>query len=163
TPGEWQALVHNPYHPLINKAIGGQYAPGSTFKMVVALAAQEAGISPDYTAYCPGHTSLGSARFHCWKRGGHGRLSMVDGIKHSCDVYFYDIAHKIGIDAIAAMARRLGLGHVDGIDLPGERAGVIPDSNWKLATMGERWYPGETLVAGIGQGYITATPLQLAT
>jgi penicillin-binding protein 2 len=163
TSSEWQALVNDPLHPLTNKAIAGQYPPGSTFKMIVALAALEAGIDPGYSVFCPGHMSLGSARFHCWKRGGHGRLSMVDGIKHSCDVYFYDIARKIGIDAIAVMARRLGLGHVDGIDLPGEKPGLIPDSNWKKATLGESWYPGETLVAGIGQGFITATPLQLAT
>jgi penicillin-binding protein 2 len=163
TSSEWQALVNDPLHPLTNKAIAGQYPPGSTFKMIVALAALEAGIDPGYSVFCPGHMSLGSARFHCWKRGGHGRLSMVDGIKHSCDVYFYDIARKIGIDTIAVMARRLGLGHVDGIDLPGEKPGLIPDSNWKKATLGESWYPGETLVAGIGQGFITATPLQLAT
>jgi penicillin-binding protein 2 len=87
---------------------------------------------------------------------------MIEGIKHSCDVYFYDLARKVGIDAIATMARKLGLGHVDGIDLPGERAGTIPDTNWKQATIGESWYPGETLVAGIGQGFITTTPLQLA-
>ena len=163
TSGEWQALINDPLHPLTNKAIAGQYPPGSTFKMIVALAALEAGIDPGYSVFCPGHMSLGSARFHCWKRGGHGRLSMVDGIKHSCDVYFYDIARKVGIDAIATMARRLGLGHVDGVDLPGERPGLIPDSAWKKATLGESWYPGETLVAGIGQGFITATPLQLAT
>lgn len=163
TSSEWQALINDPLHPLTNKAIAGQYPPGSTFKMIVALAALEAGIDPGYSVYCPGHMSLGSARFHCWKRGGHGRLSMIDGIKHSCDVYFYDIARKVGIDAIATMARRLGLGHVDGIDLPGERPGLMPDSAWKKATLGESWYPGETLVAGIGQGFITATPLQLAT
>ena len=162
TAGEWQALVNDPLHPLTNKAIAGQYAPGSTFKMVVALAAQEAGIGPDYSVYCPGHMSLGNARFHCWKKEGHGRLSMIEGIKHSCDVYFYDLARKVGIDGIAAMARKLGLGHVDGIDLPGERPGTIPDTAWKEATIGESWYPGETLVAGIGQGFITATPLQLA-
>ncbi len=163
TSGEWQALVNDPLHPLTNKAIAGQYAPGSTFKMVVALAGLEAGVAADYSVFCPGHMSLGNARFHCWKRGGHGRLSMVEGIKHSCDVYFYDLARKVGIDAIAAMARKLGLGHVDGIDLPGERPGLIPDTGWKKATLGESWYPGETLVAGIGQGFITATPLQLAT
>lgn len=162
TPGEWQALVNDELHPLTNKAIAGQYAPGSTFKMIVALAALEAGVRADHSVYCPGVMTLGSARFHCWKKGGHGRLGMVDGIKHSCDVYFYDIARKVGIDAIAAMARKLGLGRVDGIDLPGERSGTIPDTNWKKATLGESWYPGETLVAGIGQGFITATPLQLA-
>ncbi len=164
TSGEWSALVNDQLHPLTNKAIAGQYAPGSTFKMVVALAAQEAGIPSDHSVYCSGVTTLGSARFHCWKKEGHGRLSsMMEGLKHSCDAYFYDLARKIGIDAIAAMARKLGLGRADGIDLPGERAGLIPDSSWKVATLGESWYPGETLVAGIGQGFITTTPLQLAT
>ena len=164
TSGEWSALVNDHLHPLTNKAIAGQYAPGSTFKMVVALAALEAGIPSDHSVYCSGVTTLGSARFHCWKKEGHGRLSsMMEGLKHSCDAYFYDLARKIGIDAIAAMARKLGLGRADGIDLPGERAGLIPDSSWKVATLGESWYPGETLVAGIGQGFITTTPLQLAT
>ena len=159
---EWQALINDELHPLTNKALSGQYAPGSTFKMMVALAALESGIKPDHSVYCPGVMALGTSRFHCWKEGGHGTLDMLRGIQHSCDVYFYDIARKVGIDAIAAMARRFGLGAVTGIDLPGEKAGVIPDRNWKLGATGEAWQPGETLVAGIGQGFITTTPLQLA-
>jgi len=159
---EWQALINDELHPLTNKALAGQYAPGSTFKMMVALAALESGITPDHTVYCPGVMALGTSRFHCWKEGGHGTLDMLRGIQHSCDVYFYDIARKVGIDGIAAMARRFGLGAVTGIDLPGEKAGVIPDRNWKLGATGEAWQPGETLVAGIGQGFITTTPLQLA-
>lgn len=159
---EWQALMNDELHPLTNKALAGQYAPGSTFKMMVALAALESGIKPDHTVYCPGVMALGTSRFHCWKEGGHGTLDMLRGIQHSCDVYFYDIARRAGIDAIAAMARRFGLGAVTGIDLPGEKAGIIPDRNWKLGATGEAWQPGETLVAGIGQGFITTTPLQLA-
>jgi penicillin-binding protein 2 len=159
---EWQALINDELHPLTNKALSGQYAPGSTFKMMVALAALEAGIKPDHSVYCPGVMALGTSRFHCWKEGGHGTLDMLRGIQHSCDVYFYDIARKVGIDAIAAMARRFGLGAVTGIDLPGEKPGVIPDRNWKLGATGEPWQPGETLVAGIVQGFITTTPLQLA-
>lgn len=158
----WEELISDPLRPLTNKAISGQYAPGSTFKMVVALAALEAGIDPRESVFCPGYTTLGKDRFHCWKRFGHGHVDMVDGIKHSCDVYFYDIARRVGIDAIAAMARRFGLGGVPGLGLSGESAGLIPDRDWKRGSFGEPWYPGETLVAGIGQGYILTTPLQLA-
>jgi penicillin-binding protein 2 len=159
---EWQALLNDPLHPLTNKALAGQYAPGSTFKMMVALAALEGGLSPQHTVFCPGHVQLGTARFHCWKKGGHGTLDMLHGIQNSCDVYFYDVARRVGIDAIAAMARRFGLGAPTGIDLPGEKAGLMPDRNWKLGATGEAWQPGETLVAGIGQGFILATTLQLA-
>jgi penicillin-binding protein 2 len=158
----WEELISDPLRPLTNKAISGQYAPGSTFKMVVALAALEAGINPRESVFCPGYTTLGKDRFHCWKRFGHGHVDMVDGIKHSCDVYFYEIARRVGIDAIAAMARRFGLGGVSGLGLSGESAGLIPDRDWKRGSLGQPWYPGETLVAGIGQGYILTTPLQLA-
>lgn len=158
----WEELISDPLRPLTNKALSGQYAPGSTFKMVVALAALEAGINPRESVFCPGYTTLGKDRFHCWKRFGHGHMDMVDGIKHSCDVYFYDIARRVGIDAIAAMARRFGFGGVPGLGLSGESAGLIPDRDWKRGSLGQPWYPGETLVAGIGQGYILTTPLQLA-
>jgi penicillin-binding protein 2 len=159
---QWRSWVNDSLRPLANKAIAGQYAPGSTFKIVVALAALAAGLQPSHTVFCPGVMKLGTASFHCWKKEGHGTLNMVEGIKNSCDVYFYDVAHRTGIDAIAAMARRFGLGQAEGLDLPGERNGVIPDRAWKQATMGEPWQQGETLVAGIGQGFILATPLQLA-
>lgn len=163
TTAEWQDLVSNPKAPLTNKPIAGQYAPGSTFKMVVALAALEAGvIKPEQTVWCPGFMTLGNSRFHCWKRGGHGHVDMVDSLKHSCDVYFYEIAKRVGIDRIAKMARRFGLGDPVGIELPGERSGLLPTRAWKQATMGEPWHKGETLVAGIGQGYVLTTPLQLA-
>jgi penicillin-binding protein 2 len=162
TQREWLALTNDELRPLANKAIAGQYAPGSTFKMIVALAALKEGINPKTTVFCPGVMKLGNARFHCWKKGGHGYVDMSEGLKHSCDVYFYETARKTGIDNIAAMARALGLGGVTGVDLPGEKPGLIPDSDWKLATFGEKWQQGETLVAGIGQGFITATPLQLA-
>ena len=119
-------------------------------------------IGPDYEVYCPGFTKLGQHTFHCWKRWGHGRLRMVDAIAQSCDVYFYELARQVGVDAIAAMAHRFGLGAPLGIDLPGERAGLVPDRAWKLATQGVPWQKGETLVVGIGQGFMQATPLQLA-
>lgn len=164
TNDEWKALVGNSKAPLTNKPIAGQYAPGSTFKMVVALAALEAGvIKPENTVYCPGFMTLGNSRFHCWKRGGHGHVDMIGGLKHSCDVYFYEVAKRLGVDRIAEMAQRLGLGSVTGINLPGERSGLIPSRAWKEAAMGDIWHGGETLVAGIGQGYILTTPLQLAT
>ena len=159
---EWRALIDNPLHPLTNKSINGTFAPGSTFKMVVALTALEQGIGPSAQVFCPGFMKLGNARFHCWKRHGHGWLDMIGGIQQSCDIYFYDLARKLGIDRIAAMARRLGLGAEVGIDLPHERGGTIPTKAWKEAAIGEPWQGGETLVAAIGQGYVLTTPLQLA-
>jgi penicillin-binding protein 2 len=161
---DWEELLSNPRSPLTNKAIAGQYPPGSTFKMLVCLAALEADLAgPDTRFFCPGHLELGDTRFHCWKRGGHGMLDMIGAVEQSCDVYFYEIAKRIGIDRIEAMARRLGLGENLDIDLPGERRGLIPSREWKLATRGEPWQRGETLVAAIGQGFVLATPLQLAT
>jgi penicillin-binding protein 2 len=159
---EWRQLTGDPLRPLSNKAISDEYAPGSTFKMVVALAALRAGFDPRRTVFCPGVYSVGNTRFHCWKKGGHGRVNMYDALKHSCDVFFYDTSRNVGIDAIAKMSRELGLGQLTGIDMPGEKPGLIPDSDWKRATFGEPWYPGETPSAGIGQGFITTTPLQLA-
>ena len=163
TPNEWEELISNERGPLTNKAIAGQYAPGSTFKMVVALAALETGvISPGQRVFCPGHLELGDTRFHCWKRHGHGHMDMHDALKNSCDVYFYEVSKRLGIARIAAMAERLGLGQTLGFDLPGERPGLIPTREWKQARMGKPWHQGETLIAGIGQGYILTTPLQLA-
>jgi penicillin-binding protein 2 len=164
TPALWQELSTDPRNPLTDKAIAGVYPPGSTFKPVVALAALEAGaITPDVAFSCPGYFSLGNATFHCWRKEGHGALRLHDGIKKSCDVYFYETARRVGIDRIAAMARKLGFGSAVGIDLPGERAGTIPDRERQLALTGVAWQPGETLIAGIGQGSVTATPVQLAT
>jgi len=159
---EWQQLTSDPLRPLSNKAISGEYAPGSTFKMIVALAALRAGVDPRHGVRCPGVYSVGNTRFHCWKKGGHGTMNMYDAMKYSCDVFFYDTSRRIGIDAIAEMSHEFGLGQATGIDMPGERRGLIPDTNWKRATFGEPWYPGETPSAGIGQGFITTTPLQLA-
>ena len=159
---EWKALVSNPRAPLINKAIGGQYAPGSTFKMIVALAALEKGIVTPKTKYfCSGELELGKSMFHCWKKGGHGRMSMANAIVQSCDVYFYEIALRTGIDNIASMARRLGLGQLLNIELSGEQRGLVPTRAWKKRVKRVSWQKGETLLAGIGQGLILATPLQL--
>ena len=125
-PGAWKALIENPDAPLTNKAISGQYAPGSTFKLAVMLAALEAGIPPERQYFCTGFTELGDQRFHCWHQHGHGLLGMIDAMRESCDVYFYELALKVGVDRIAAMARKLGLGVPLDIDVPGERSGLIP-------------------------------------
>lgn len=159
---QWRKILANPYKPLTNKAIAGQYAPGSTFKMAVMLAALEAGIGSGFTAHCSGYIEYGGRRFHCWKRSGHGTVNMTAAIRESCDVYFYELSQKVGIKRFAAMARRLGLGELTGIDLAGEKPGTIPDPDWKRAVIGSPWRGGDTLVAGIGQGYVLATPLQLA-
>lgn len=159
----WEDLLSNPTTPLTNKAVAGQYAPGSTFKMIVALAALESGlVSNRHTAYCPGHMDLGDHRFHCWKKGGHGTVDMVGGLRHSCDVFFYDLARRIGIDRISEMAHRFGMGEKLGLDLPHERPGLMPSIDWKKAALGTSWQQGETLIASIGQGYVLSTPLQLA-
>jgi penicillin-binding protein 2 len=164
TGEEWKELSTNPRSPLTNKAIAGQFAPGSTFKMLTAMAALEGrDITPEMRVFCPGHMQLGSIKFHCWKKEGHGAQDLVSGIKNSCDVYFYEIARRTGFEKIAEMARRFGLGTPTGIDLPSEKPGLIPDKAWKKKALKQGWYPGETLVNAIGQGYVTATPLQLAT
>ena len=160
---QWKTLSSNPRAPLINKAIGGQYPPGSTFKMVVVLAGLEKGaITPASKFFCSGSVKLGDVKFHCWKKGGHGTLDLEGGIVQSCDVYFYELAKRTGIERIAAMAHRLGLGRPSGLDLPGERPGLVPTREWKLTEVGVPWQAGETLLTGIGQGYVLATPLQLA-
>lgn len=160
---QWSAWLHDPRAPLIDKATRGLYAPGSTFKMTVALAGLASGaLTPHTTFYCPGYLDIGRTRFHCWRKGGHGALDLRGGIKHSCDVYFYNAAMHTGMDAIAAMAHRLGLGTTLEVDLPGQRVGLIPTPAWRRAE-GHPWELGDTIVAGIGQGYIEVTPLQLAT
>jgi penicillin-binding protein 2 len=159
---EWQKLVKNPYGPLTNKAIAGQYAPGSTFKIAVALAALENGIAEDHSVYCPGFMELGDRRFHCWKHYGHGSMDMISALEQSCDVWFYDVARRVGVDRIAEICGRLGLGIPTEIELLGERSGLIPTRKWKREERGQPWHMGETLVVGIGQGFVLTTPLQLA-
>jgi penicillin-binding protein 2 len=163
-PAEWAVLSGGVDRPLLNKAIAGEYAPGSTFKMVVLLAALQGGvITPDHATTCRGVFELGGSRFHCWKRGGHGRVGIRESLKWSCDVFYYDLAMRVGIERIAAMAGALGLGAAFDIGLAGERAARIPTAAWKEAALGQPWRVGETVNAGIGQGYVTATALQLAT
>lgn len=160
---EWRGLVDNPLAPLTNKAIAGQYSPGSTFKIAVMLAALKAGIKPDHSVYCNGSMELGNRRFHCWKKHGHGRVDMTDSMRASCDIWYYDVALKLGIDKISAAGRELGLGAVLGLDIDGEKPGLMPTRAWKKAELGQTWQRGETLVGAIGQGFVLATPLQLAT
>lgn len=159
----WRALTNNPKAPLTNKTIAGRYSPGSTFKMVVLLAALEKGvIGPDSKVFCPGYLELGNAKFHCWRKQGHGVVEAKRAIIESCDVYFYEIAKRTGITRIAEMARRFGFGERLGVDLPGEQAGLVPTPKWKRGALDAPWQLGETVITGIGQGYLLATPLQLA-
>ncbi len=164
TGKEWVELLHNPLDPLQNRALKGQYPPGSIFKIVSALAALESGKATAHTKVdCQGALTVGNRTFRCWKKGGHGVTNLKKALKESCDVWFYEVSQEVGIDRIAEMARRLGLGEPTGLGLAGERKGLIPDQQWKQRKFNDRWYRGETLIASIGQGYILTTPLQLAT
>ncbi|HIJ82705.1 MAG: peptidoglycan glycosyltransferase [Magnetococcales bacterium] len=160
---EWKILVTDPKRPLINKAIQGQYPPGSTFKMVVALAGlREGKINASTRHSCGGSVTRENHTFYCWKSHGHGQMDLVTAIEQSCDVFFYKVSETLGIDAIARQAKRMGLGEISNIGLEGERPGLIPSKAWKKAALGQPWYPGETLISAIGQGAVLATPLQLA-
>ncbi len=160
---QWVEWTRNRRAPLISKAAAGLYAPGSTFKMCTALAGLNARtITPGDRISCPGYLDLGDTRFHCWSKTGHGALDLRGALKHSCDVYFYEVARRTGIDRIAAMGHRLGMGVDPTIDLPGARAGLIPTRAWRRG-QGKAWNIGDAIVSGIGQGYIQLSPLQLAT
>lgn len=160
---KWEEWLSDPTTPLNNKAVAGQYPPGSTFKMMTALAALESkSINRGKKVYCPGHFDLGEDRFHCWKGAGHGHMNITQALAQSCDTFFYDISLELGIDRIAQMARRFGLGQKYGFEISPEMPGLIPDKDWKYGYFGRKWQPGETAVASIGQGYIQTTPLQLA-
>ena len=160
---QWRQWTRSRETPLINKATNGLYAPGSTFKMIVGLAALEARVvTHGETVFCPGHYDLGDTRFHCHNRNGHGWVDARTAVKVSCDVYFYEMAKRTGMDRIAAMARRFGLGVPLEIELPGTRAGLVPTRGWRIA-QGRAWNIGDTIVHGIGQGFYQITPLALAT
>lgn len=160
----WNALLKNERTPLVNKAVSGQYSPGSTFKVVVALAALEAGVIDLNTRFnCSGGLDVGNIRFHCWRHSGHGSLNVVEALKHSCDIFFYETAMKLGIDKIHDMAVKLGMGNVLEVGLDNEKAGIIPTKAWKKARFGTSWTQGDAANSGIGQGYVLVTPLQLAT
>ncbi|MBL4589869.1 MAG: penicillin-binding protein 2 [Alphaproteobacteria bacterium] len=160
----WDELLGDIGKPLNSKALDGQYPPGSTFKMVTALAGLESGaIHSGTQVKCPGHFKLGRDKFHCWKRWGHGNMNLTNALAESCDTFFYKTSLEVGIDKIAEMARRLGLGDQLGFDISGEKPGLIPDKAWKRKRYGEKWHAGETVVAAIGQGATLTTPLQLVT
>jgi penicillin-binding protein 2 len=160
---DWQKLATAPDNPLLDRAISAQYAPASAFKPVTALAALDAGVvSADERIVCPGHYEHGGQTFPCWKKSGHGDVTLQDALRSSCDVFFLELARRTGIAKIAATARQLGLGAPCGVRLANEKAGVIPDPDWKRGHMNAPWSERDTLLCGIGQGYVQTTPLQLA-
>ncbi len=160
---DYNALLENEYRPLPNKAVQGIYPPGSTFKMVTALAAMEDGqLDLNETVYCPGHMDVSDRRFHCWKRGGHGNVDFNTSLRDSCDVYYYEMAMRVGIEKISAMAERLGLGIKYNLPLTSVAAGLNPTRDWKIINRGAQWVVGDSVNASIGQGYVLASPLQLA-
>ncbi|MFT7058066.1 MAG: penicillin-binding protein 2 [Pseudorhodobacter sp.] len=160
---DYAALTSNDHLPLANKSVQGAYPPGSTFKMVTALAALEAGeITSSTSFYCPGHYELGGRRFHCWKRGGHGNVTLERSLAESCDVFYYEAAMKVGIDKMAEMGRKLGLGTRHDLPMSAITEGLMPDKAWKLERYKREWLIGDSVNASIGQGYVLASPLQLA-
>ncbi len=158
----WQELLTDNYKPLINRTVNNTYAPGSIFKLIVLLAALEAGISPDFQVSCTGSMIVGSRKFRCWYKPGHGTLDMHGAIKHSCNPYMYTVSKIIGAESIIAMAKRFGFGEKTGIPFPGEISGFIPDKEWKIAKLRQGWQLGDTVNTSIGQGYTLVTPIQLA-
>jgi penicillin-binding protein 2 len=164
SPARWKELISDPQHPLQNLAIQNRFAPGSTFKIVMTLAAlQEGRITPSTTFYCGGSQFVYNRLFRCWRPGGHGAVDLHRAIEQSCDVYFYNVGLRMDIDVIAKYASMLGLGSPTGIDLPNEARGLVPSRAWKKAVTGQPWYPGETISVAIGQGQVLATALQLAS
>ncbi|SFL54686.1 peptidoglycan glycosyltransferase [Loktanella salsilacus] len=160
---DYNALRDDPYRPLSDKVVQGAYPPGSVLKMSLALAALEgAQVSPDETVYCPGFVEIGGRRFHCWKRGGHGRINLRGALRESCDVFFYEAARRVGIDNLHAMSARLGLGERPDLPLSGIASGLNPSREWKMQRYGKEWLIGDTINASIGQGFVLATPMQLA-
>lgn len=160
---DYRGLTDDPYRPLANKTVQGTYPPGSTFKMITAMAALEEGlVSPGETVWCPGHLEVSGRRFHCWKRGGHGHVDLNTSLMRSCDVYYYDVAIKVGIDKISAMAKRFGLGVRHDIPMSAVAEGLAPNRAWKERVHNDVWRIGDTANSSIGQGFMLASPLQLA-
>ncbi len=160
----YAALRDSPDRPLVNRALNGRYPPGSTIKPFMALAGLDEGVNRYATTYCPGYFRLGNARhkYRCWKKSGHGAMNVSRAVTESCDVYFYTLAHKLGIDTLHREMTSFGFGQKTEIDLPSESSGLYPSREWKRKVRKQVWYPGETVIAGIGQGFILVTPLQLA-
>jgi penicillin-binding protein 2 len=161
---DWKEIADNPYNPMLNRAIQAQFAPGSTFKPIMALAGLETGVIDDnFRVHCPGGASFYGHYFKCWQKGGHGSVELHKAIEQSCDVYFYNVGNRLGIDNIAKYAELVGFGRKTGIDLPNEASGLVPSSAWKMRNFRQKWYAGETISVAIGQGATTVTPIQLAT
>ena len=159
----WKALLENPDHPLLNKVVQGQYPPGSTYKLVTAVAGLAEGvITPETVIYCPGFYKLGNRTYRCWKHSGHGAVNLNRALSESCDVYFYQVGQRLGVNRLASYAKRLGLGKKTGVEMEFEKSGLIPTSEWKMKKYGKPWQEGETLSVAIGQGFDLVTPLQLA-
>lgn len=159
----WISLSKDPEKPLLNRALQGLYSPGSVFKIVLALAGlQEGVIKPEDKIFCPGYINVGSETYRCWKGGGHGHTNLYRAIVESCNVYFYTLGRKLGPERIKKYANILGLGELTGIDLPEEMKGIVPDPQWKEEARQEPWYPGDTVILSIGQGYVLLTPIQVA-
>ncbi|MBI3923874.1 MAG: penicillin-binding protein 2 [Armatimonadetes bacterium] len=162
TPAMWRQLSGDPRHPLVNRALGSKFPPGSTYKMVTSSAALELGATnPDFSVYCSGKYRLGRT-FRCWKRAGHGVVNLYSALSKSCDVYFYTVGRKLGQERLGHISRGFGLGSRTGIDLPGEVRGTVPSDEWKRKRFHERWYPGDTINLSIGQGFLQVTPIQMA-
>ena len=160
---EYRALMDHDHRPLADKTVQGVYPPGSTFKMVTLMAGLEAGVIDAGTRfYCPGHTELGGRRFHCWRRGGHGTVDAIKGLEESRRLLHEELAQRVGIDRIAIMARKLGLGQRHDLPMSAVAEGIAPDREWKMARHGQAWQIGDSLNASIGQGFVLASPLQLA-
>jgi penicillin-binding protein 2 len=160
---DWKELVENPGHPLLNRAIQAQQAPGSTFKPIMALAGLETGVlDDDFHVHCSGGASFYGHYFACHLKRGHGTVGLHQAIVQSCDVFFYTVGNKLGIDRIAQYAGTVGYGHKTGIDLPNEASGVVPSTEWKMRNYRQKWYAGETISVSIGQGALTVTPMQMA-
>jgi penicillin-binding protein 2 len=163
-PDKWKEYLEDVRHPLENKALKGMYPPGSTFKIITAIAGLEEGLIDAHTAIdCPGYYKFGNSTFKCWDKKGHGHVELKKALRESCDVYFYKLAERLGVNRIAAYAKRFGLGAPLGIGLDNEKGGVIPSEEWKEKRFGKKWFRGETLSVGIGQGYVLTTPVQLAS
>jgi penicillin-binding protein 2 len=160
---DYATLTENTYRPLANKTVQGLYPPGSTYKMVTVLAALDAGVvTPEETVWCPGHMEVSGRRFHCWKRAGHGHMNLETALRESCDVYYYDLALKVGIDAMSAMAEKLGIGVRFDLPMSAVARGRAPTRDWKRENVGQDWVVGDTVNASIGQGFVLTSPLHLA-
>jgi penicillin-binding protein 2 len=160
---DWQLIRNNPMKPLVNKSISGNYSPGSTIKPIVALSALENGIiNTNFTVKCEGKKEMYGQTYHCWKKEGHGFVNLKSAMKESCDSYFYEIARKLGVDKLSETAEKFGLGKKVFDNLfSNEKKGLVPNTSWKKNVLGKNWLLGETIITGIGQGYIQTTPIQL--